>query len=96
MPLLAIPPLAPPSGGEIVKKLKFSDSVWNLCLDVNVSYVGNILLSLYWKRNDVDEIYPFEEVRYFSRQLKWGRYKDVIFQSNTQVIQIKMNLPNFL
>ncbi len=67
------------------KKIKFSDSVWNLCLDVNVSYVGNVLLSLYWKRNDIDEIYPFEEVRYFSRQLKWGRYKDVIFQVDAQV-----------
>ena len=67
------------------KKIRFSDSIWNLCLDVNVSYVGNVLLSLYWKRNDIDEIYPFEEVRYFSRQLKWGRYKDVIFQADTQV-----------
>jgi len=56
------------------QKIRFSDSIWNLCLDVNVSYVGNVLLSLYWKRNDVDEIYPFEEVRYFSRQLKLHLY----------------------
>jgi len=67
------------------EKIKFSDSIWNLCLDVNVSYVGNVLLSLYWKRNDYDEIYPFEEVRYFSRQLKWGRYKDIIFQCDAAV-----------
>ena len=74
------------------QKIKFSDSIWNLCLDVNVSYVGNILLSLYWKRNDIDEIYPFEEVRYFSRQLKWGRYKDIIFQTDTSVSVIPQNL----
>ena len=73
-------------------KIKFSDSIWNLCLDVNVSFVGNILLSLYWKRNDIDEIYPFEEVRYFSRQLKWGRYKDVIFQVDTPVSVVPQNL----
>ncbi len=74
------------------KKIKFASDVWNLCLDVNFSYVGNVLLSLYWKRNDIDEIYPFEEVRYFSRQLKWGRYKDVIFQADTQVSVIPQNL----
>ena len=67
------------------QKIRFSESIWNLCLDVNVSYVGNVLLSLYWKRNDIDEIYPFEEVRYFSRQLKWGRYKDVIFPTDACV-----------
>ena len=74
------------------KKIRFSESIWNLCLDVNVSYVGNVLLSLYWKRNDIDEIYPFEEVRYFSRQLKWGRYKDVIFQTDVSVSVVPQNL----
>ena len=74
------------------KKIRFCDTIWNLCLDVNVSYAGNVLLSLYWKRNDIDEIYPFEEVRYFSRQLKWGRYKDVIFQTDTSVSVIPQNL----
>ena len=58
------------------KKIKFTDKIWNLCLSVNVSYIGNVLVSLYWKRGDEDEIYPFEEIRYFSRQLKWGRYKE--------------------
>ncbi len=67
------------------KKIHFMDETWKLCLAVNVSYVGNVLLSLYWKRPDDSEIYPFEEVRYFSRQLKWGRYKDVIFPTDVQV-----------
>ncbi len=61
------------------------DETWKLCLSVNISYVGNVLLSLYWKRPDDSEIYPFEEVRYFSRQLKWARYKDVIFPTDVQV-----------
>ena len=74
------------------KKIRFADDIWNLCLDVNVSYVGNVLLSLYWKRPDIDEIYPFEEVRYFSRQLKWGRYKDVIFQTDASVSVIPQYL----
>ena len=67
------------------KKIHFMDETWKLCLSVNISYVGNVLLSLYWKRPDDSEIYPFEEVRYFSRQLKWGRYKDVIFPTDVQV-----------
>ncbi len=74
------------------EKIRFAEDIWNLCLDVNVSYVGNVLLSLYWKRNDIDEIYPFEEVRYFSRQLKWGRYKDVIFQTDASVSVIPQYL----
>ena len=67
------------------KKIQFMDETWKLCLSVNISYVGNVLLSLYWKRPDDSEIYPFEEVRYFSRQLKWARYKDVIFPTDVQV-----------
>ena len=67
------------------KKIRFDNDVWKLCLAVNISYVGNVLLSLYWERPDGSEVYPFEEIRYFSRQLKWGRYKDVIFQTDAQV-----------
>lgn len=74
------------------KKIKFTDDVWKLCLAVNVSYVGNVLLSLYWKTPDEEEIYPFEEIRYFSRQLKWGRYRDVIFPTDVQVSVIPQNL----
>lgn len=67
------------------KKLGFLISPWELTLTVNVSIVGNVLLSLHWKRSDKDEVYPFEEVRYFSRHLKWGRYKNLIFPTNTAV-----------
>ena len=67
------------------KKIRFESEVWKLCLAVNISYVGNVLLSLYWERPDGSEVYPFEEIRYFSRQLKWGRYKDIIFPTDAQV-----------
>ncbi len=66
-------------------KIKFSNNIWQLCLSVDITYIGNILLFLYWSREENDEIYPFEDVRYFSRQLKWGRYKDIIFQTEAQV-----------
>ncbi len=67
------------------KKIRFEEDTWKLCLSVNISYVGNVLLSLFWERPNGEEIYPFEEIRYFSRQLKWGRYKDIIFRTDAQV-----------
>ncbi len=78
--------------GKSKKKLKFIDQEWRLVLSVNFSMVGNVLLSLYWKRPDKDELLPFEEVRYFSRQLKWGRYKNVIFPTNIAVSALPQNL----
>lgn len=54
--------------------------------------VGNVLLSLTWERPDGSDSYPFEEIRYFSRQLKWGRYKNVIFPTNTPVSALPQNL----
>lgn len=73
--------------------LKFkTDGVWNLSLDVNFSMVGNVLLSLNWQRPDKDDILPFEEVRYFSRQLKWGRYKNIIFPINITINSIPQKL----
>lgn len=74
------------------QRLKFSDKEWRIVLSVNSSNVGNILLALEWKRPDKDEVYPFEEVRYFSRHLKWGRYKNVIFPTTTPVSVIPQNL----
>ena len=41
---------------------------------------------------DGSDSYPFEEIRYFSRQLKWGRYKNVIFPTNTPVSALPQNL----
>ncbi len=74
------------------QRLKFADEEWKLVLNVNCSNTGNIMLALEWKRPDKDESYPFEEIRYFSRQLKWGRYKNVIFPTNVPVSVVPQNL----
>lgn len=74
------------------QRLKFSDTEWNLFLSVNSSHVGNVMLALEWKRPDKDEVYPFEEVRYFSRHLQWGRYKNLIFPTKIPVSAVPQNL----
>jgi len=74
------------------KRIKFTDKEWRLVLAVNSSPNGNIMLELYWKRPDKDDIVPFEEVRYFSRQIKWGRYKNVIFPTNVSMNAVPQNL----
>lgn len=66
------------------KRLIFSNDAWKLVLTVNVSAVGNVLLSLHWHRPSPEEIYPFEEIRYFSRNLKWARFKNLIFPTSTK------------
>ncbi len=73
-------------------RLKFVDEEWKLVLNVNSSQGGTILLSLEWKRPDKDDVYPLEEVRYFSRHLKWGRYKNIIFPTNIAMQAIPQNL----
>ena len=78
--------------GRTKETLKFDDNEWTLGLSVNFSMVGNVLLSLYWERPDKSDSYPFEEVRYFSRHLKWGRYKNVIFPTTTPVSALPQNL----
>lgn len=70
------------------EKISFKNETWNLEMGVNFSYVGNVLLSLNWIRPDKDDILPFEEVRYFSRQLKWGRWKNIIFPTNVTINSI--------
>lgn len=67
------------------RRLKFTDKEWHLCLTVNSSNTGTVMLALEWRRPDSDEVYPFEEIRYFSRHLKWGRYKNIIFPTNVNV-----------
>ncbi len=62
------------------------------CSFVNSSNVGNIMLALEWHRPDKDDIYPFEEIRYFSRHLKWGRYKNVMFPTNIAVGEVPQSL----
>ncbi len=75
------------------ERLKFTDKEWKLVLNVNLSATaGNLLLSLEWQRPDSDDVYPFEEVRYFSRQLKWGRYKNIIFPTNVAVQSVPQNI----
>lgn len=78
--------------GRTKQVIKFVNEEWRLTLSVNFSMVGNVLLSLYWKRPDKDDCLPFEEVRYFSRQLKWGRYKNIIFPTNIPVSVLPPNL----
>ncbi len=78
--------------GRTKAKLKFTSDLWTLGVSVNFSMVGNVLVSLYWKRPDKDNILPFEEVRYFSRQLQWGRYKNLIFPTNIAVSALPQNL----
>ena len=73
-------------------RLKFVDEEWKLVLNVNSSQGGTIMLSLEWKRPDKDDVYPLEEVRYFSRHLKWGRYKNIIFPTNIAMQAIPQNL----
>ncbi|MBE7712261.1 MAG: DEAD/DEAH box helicase [Cyanobacteria bacterium SIG26] len=74
-------------------RLKFTDEEWKLVLYVNTSNTaGTLLLSLEWQRPDKDDVYPFEEVRYFSRHLKWGRYKNIIFPTNVAIQNVPQNI----
>ena len=74
------------------QRIKFTDKEWRLVLSVNSNPTGNIMLELFWRRPDKDDIVPFEEVRYFSRQIKWGRYKNVIFPTNVSMNVVPQNL----
>ena len=74
------------------ERLKFVDSEWELVLNVNSLQGGSIQLSLEWKRPDKDDVYPLEEVRYFSRHLKWGRYKNIIFPTAIAMQAVPQNL----
>ena len=78
--------------GRTKDHLRFDTEEWTLALSVNFSMVGNVLLSLTWERPDGSDSYPFEEIRYFSRHLKWGRYKNVIFPTTTQVSALPQSL----
>src|SRR5574344_1449859 len=73
------------------ERLKFTDKEWKLILYVNSAPSGALQLALEWQRPDKDDVYPFEEVRYFSRHLKWGRYKNLIFPTNVAVNTIPPN-----
>jgi len=70
---------------ETSKRLVFENDEWTLLLSVNVSAVGNVLLSLHWHRPNSQDVYPFEEVDYFSRTIQWGKYKNLVFPFSTPV-----------
>ena len=70
------------------QRIMFSEDMWNLTLDVEANPNGALTLALYWDRPNSDDIYPFEEVKYFSRQLKWGRYKNIIFPINVAMNEL--------
>ena len=74
------------------ERIAFTDNIWELSLTVNTSVTGSIMLALYWNRPDKDEIYPFEEIKYFSRQLKWGRYKNLIFPINVAINELPQSI----
>lgn len=62
--------------------LEFSNEQWSLVLSINVSVVGNVLLSLHWHKPNDEDVYPFEEVRYFSRTCRYYKHKNVIFKGD--------------
>lgn len=78
--------------GKTKALLKFFEDEWILALSVGFSAVGTVLTTLYWKRPSGEDIIPFDEVRYFSRQLCWGRYKNVIFPTNISVSKLPQSI----
>lgn len=77
---------------ETQKRLIFSTEPWKLILTVNVSLVGNVLLSLHWHRPSPQDVFPLEEVFYFARHVKWGKYKNLIFPLDTAVAKLPHHL----
>lgn len=77
---------------ETQKRLLFSATPLQLVLKVNVSIVGNVLLSLHWIRTSPDDEYPLEEIYYFSKSAKWGKYKSVIFPLDTALSKLPHHL----
>jgi non-specific serine/threonine protein kinase len=68
---------------ENQKRLIFLKDEWKLVLSVNVSAVGNVLLSLHWHRPNSEDVYPYEEVESLARTIQWGKYKNVVFPIST-------------
>ena len=77
---------------ETQKRLMFSTEPWKLVLKVNVSIVGNVLLALHWKRPNPEDEFPLEEIFYFSKSAKWGKYKSLVFPLDTAVSKLPHNL----
>lgn len=77
---------------ETGKRLQFTNEPWDLVLAVNVSAVGNVLLSLHWHRPNSEDVYPFEEIDYFPRTIQWGKYKSIIFPITSSVAALPHTL----
>jgi len=77
---------------EKQKRLVFSTEAWKLVLKVNVSIVGNVLLALHWKRNNPQDELPLEEIFYFSKSAKWGKYKSLVFPLDTALSKLPHHL----
>ncbi len=72
--------------------IRFNKEPLELILAVNVSLVGNVLLSLHWKRENPEDMYPLDEINYYSKNVKWGRYKNVIFPLDTSLSSLPFHL----
>ncbi len=70
---------------ESKKRIIFGTDPWQLILRVNVSVAGNVLLSLHWKKPEPEDELPLEELKYFSKSLKWARYKNLIVPLDTDL-----------
>lgn len=77
---------------ETQKRLLFSNDPWKLVLRVNVSIVGNVLLSLHWYKTNQEDEFPLDEVFTFSRSAKWGKYKNLIFPLDTALSKLPHSL----
>ena len=77
---------------ETSKRLLFGNEPWNLILRVNVSVAGNVLLALHWDRPKQEDTLPLKELRYFSRNAKWARYKNLIVPLDTDLA----TLPSYI
>lgn len=77
---------------ETQNRLNFESIPWKLNLKVNVSLVGNVLLSLHWERPDPEDVLPLEELHYFNKSAKWARYKNAIVPLDTAL----STLPNYI
>ncbi len=77
---------------ETEKRLLFLSEPWKLVLKVNVSMVGNVLLALHWHRYVPEDILPIEEVFYFAKFVKWGKYKNLVFPLDTALSKLPGHL----
>jgi len=85
---------------ETQKRLIFQSLPWRLILKVNVSLVGNVLLALHWHKpiktgeNETqdEEVLPIDEVFYFAKFVKWGKYKNYIFPLDTALSKLPGHL----